>query len=459
VAPDQDKAFESLLRVPLWFWNSAEWCSFTQATAKTQRPTLVQALREVRDGIDFERIPATRLCRRFFRTALTSVQVAFNAGDPWGAFPKPKSFSAKLDVLLESTRQLRDAEAVETKPELNALIDVFEALAQPRAEKYANHEYTLDDVNSVIAALKNAFQAYGGQPDEADSLGSDAPTKFTGEDLIRAVEATAELLGVSEHCETLLMRIRGLLSDTRMKPLVSDQQDETLQGWLDDYLSNDGTPEASISVLDLSLVPAEVCHLITAVVSRVVFESLQRYRKVHGDSLPTVLVMEEAHTFVKRYKNDSENPDASSVCCQVFERIAREGRKFGLGLVLSSQRPSELSQTVLSQCNSFLLHRISNDRDQDIVAKLVPDNMRGLLRELPSLPSASAVLLGWASELPILVRLHELPEAFRPHSEDPAFWDVWTGKDEEGANVIRPPGWAEVIRDWVGPTEEDANEA
>ena len=124
--------------------------------------------------------------------------------------------------------------------------------------------------------------------------------------------------------------------------------------------------------------------------------------------------MEEAHTFIKRYKDDSDVQNAAAVCCQVFEKIAREGRKFGLGLVLSSQRPSELSQTVLSQCNTFLLHRISNDKDQDLVHKLVPDNLRGLLRDLPSLPSRHAVLLGWASELPVIVQMSALPEAHRP---------------------------------------------
>jgi hypothetical protein len=87
-----------------------------------------------------------------------------------------------------------------------------------------------------------------------------------------------------------------------------------------------------------------------------VFEALQRFRKINlvallrfGDGRGT--------TFIKRYKEEIEDYDAASICCQVFERIARESRKFGLGLVLSSQRPSELSPTVLSQCNSFLLHR------------------------------------------------------------------------------------------------------
>ena len=166
--------------------------------------------------------------------------------------------------------------------------------------------------------------------------------------------------------------------------------------------------------------------------------------------------MEEAHTFIKRYREDVENQDAAAVCCQVFERIAREGRKFGLGLVLSSQRPSELSPTVLSQCNTFLLHRISNDRDQELVHRLVPDNLKGLLRELPSLPSQSAILLGWASELPVMVKMNELPKSQQPRSDDPDFWGTWIGKDDEGDPVARNIDWIRIAKDWqTGTTGSD----
>ena len=142
--------------------------------------------------------------------------------------------------------------------------------------------------------------------------------------------------------------------------------------------------------------------------------------------------MEEAHTFVHRELAGESSPPAARECARVFERIAREGRKFGLGLVLASQRPSEVSSTVLSQCNTFLLHRLVNDQDQNLMKRLVPDGLGPLLRELPSLPTRRAILLGWAAPAPILVEVRDLQKEFQPESPDPAFWGRvdWQG----GAN-------------------------
>ena len=248
------------------------------------------------------------------------------------------------------------------------------------------------------------------------------------------------------------MRIKTLLSDTRMKVLTSQidgAEKISLDGWLSNYIGNNNASNGTVTVSDLSLVPAEIAHIIAATIARMTLESLQRYRRMNqGQVLPTVLVMEEAHTFVKRYKDDTEYHNSSSICCQVFEKIAREGRKFGLGMMLSSQRPSELSPTVLSQCNSFLLHRISNERDQELIHKLVPDNLRGLLRDLPSLPSRNAILLGWASELPVLVQMNHLSAEHRPRSDDPDYWNVWTGQDQNGNTVTRSVDWKEIADDW-----------
>lgn len=95
----------------------------------------------------------------------------------------------------------------------------------------------------------------------------------------------------------------------------------------------------------------------------------------------------------------------------------------------------------------------SNDRDQELVRHLVPDNLKGLLRELPSLPSQNAILLGWASELPVLVKMNDLPKSQQPHSDDPDFWNVWTGKDVEGKLVERNADWKPVVADWQKATK------
>ncbi|MEG2433693.1 MAG: ATP-binding protein, partial [Acinetobacter sp.] len=304
--------------------------------------------------------------------------------------------------------------------------------------------FSLQEIVALKDVLSQTHFAFGGTDTDILPIDADVPREFTGDQLLRSIEAHAEMLGVSEYVETMLMRIRTMLSDTRMKTITGQAKDVTLSDWLCNYIGENQASNGTATVIDLSLVPAEVIHIVTAVIARMSFEALQRYRKLHNEkkTLPTVLVMEEAHIFIKRYKDDSENQDAATICAQVFEKIAREGRKFGLGLVLSSQRPSELSPTVLSQCNSFLLHRISNDRDQELIQKMVPDNLRGLLRDLPSLPSSNAVLMGWASELPILVQMNHLPEAHRPKSDDPDFWAVWSGQSERDVN------WQEIADDW-----------
>lgn len=441
---------ERELKVPLWFWNSAEWCSFTQASAKTQRPTLMHALRFVRDGQTVPPGDASHDMRRFLRTLVTTVRIEQNAGSPWGQFPRPKSFFEKLEKWKAGLEPELGSFAGDQRVKLQALVGRIEALCAPRRVQHAHHDFTRPEIQDLLVAASDAHSACGGT--EFDILPSDvdAPRPFEGGSLLRAVEAAAEMLNVSEHVETLLVRIRSLLTDSRMKPIMGDTTDMTLDQWLTDYIGSDSAENGCVSVIDLSLVPTEVVHVVTAVIARITFEALQRYIKLNGTTLPTVLVMEEAHTFIKRYKEDIENQDAATVCCQVFERIAREGRKFGLGLVLSSQRPSELSPTVLSQCNTFLLHRISNDRDQELVHRLVPDNLRGLLRELPSLPSQSAILLGWASELPILVKMNDLPKSQQPRSDDPEFWGVWVGRDDKGKPVSRSTDWERIAAEWQG---------
>ena len=455
---------ETALKVPLWFWNSAEWCSFTQASARTQRPLLRRALREIKSGrtnITASNEDEKQLAlRRFLTSCLISVQRDLYSG-------ALRTDESKVGFRLKAIADDLDAKIPEYSD--NHLAEVRDAIKEALYATYNSFEkggktigyyraFTEAQVQPIAAALQFAVESVGGivyqeGPDE------DVPLFFHGTDLADHLEVLASQENVSQYLDFLVARIRTFLSNPRMKAVVADTDGITLDRWLNDYIGADVAANGRVSVVDLSLVPTEVVHVVTAVIARMTFEALQRYVKLNDATLPTVLVMEEAHTFIKRYKEDVENQDAATVCCQVFERIAREGRKFGLGLVLSSQRPSELSPTVLSQCNSYLLHRISNDRDQQLVHRLVPDNLRGLLRELPSLPSQTAILLGWATELPILVKINDLPKLQQPRSDDPDFWDVWVGSSKEGTPASRTANWQGIAANWQASAASDSGAA
>ena len=438
------------LEVPLWFWNTDEWCGFTKASPKTHRTTIVHALKSVRSGNVFEIVSKQSEMASFVRTVIDTIQISKAAGNPWGKFPLPKSFHQSVEKWASNivgndgfTEELNDA--------IQAFNVKAQELINARSDQHPHYDYTKAEVDDLLALLKDVYIKAGGREEEFFPTDEDSPIPFSGENFVRSIEANAEILNTSDYIITLMPRIKTLLSDVRVKKVI-DKEELDLSDWLSNYIGADN--KESLTIIDLSLLPSDVTSIVTSVIARMVFEAQQRYLKLNKKCLPTVLVMEEAHYFVKRYNDDVENTGPTTQCCKVFEKIAREGRKFGLGLVLSSQRPSELSPTVLSQCNSFLLHRISNDRDQELVHRLLPDNMRGVLREMPSLPSQYAVLLGWASELPVMVKMRTLPESQRPQSDDPDFWAVWTGTEE------RKIDWKKIADEWQNKknNEVDINE-
>ncbi len=448
---DKD-AGQNQLKVPLWLWNSAEWCSFAQASSRAQRPALIHALRRVRNG-EIEPVSGPSLeMRRFLRTIISIIQAEKNTGSPWGQFPRPMNFFKKISKYrsgLEPEDSFSDSE----KSALKNLTDNLDGLILARSTtQYPDYDFLRSEIDTLLKLAGEAHLAFGGSDSELQPIDADTPREFSGDSLLKSIEASSEILNVSEYVETMILRVKALLGDSRMKSIIGTTDGVTLDQWLKEYIGDNQAKDGCLTIIDLSLIPSEIILVVTAVIARMVFEALQRYRRDTEEHkvLPTVLVMEEAHTFVKHYKEDAENEDAAAVCCKVFERIAREGRKFGLGLVLSSQRPSELSPTVLSQCNTYLLHRISNDRDQDLVQRYVPDNLKGLLRELPTLPSQNAILLGWASELPVIVRMNDLPKEHQPQSDDPDFWDVWTGKES------RDVDWKKIADIWQEKNPESS---
>ena len=446
------------LVVPGWLWNGQEWVAFTSAQPGTQRPVLLRALRLLRNAGSSIVTLRTQAVKRYQGYYRQIEQLYAEVPRSVSGFPQNKSFGELLEGLLRLTEsdQGRLAEhGVETQDLLDAIVAIREPIESVRASRTwtsgARQGYSdfqprdLEDVLHELASLTGRFPIQTSHGE----ISEDAPVRFEVESLPERIHEVAmatsgRALG---DVEPLINRIEVMLGDSQLRPVIETGGAESLTAWLNELLGpTEAAPEA-LAIVDLSLVPSDVVHIAIAVISRLIFEALQRHVKRFGEALPTVLVLEEAHSFVRKETEQGSSAAAAELCRQTFDRIAREGRKFGLGLILASQRPSELSPTVLAQCNSFLLHRIVNDIDQNLVRRLVPDALGSLLGELPTLPSQQAILLGWAVPTPVLVRIRDLAQ--RPRSEDPAFWATW--RYEKG----RVPDWPAIAREWEQVTGEE----
>ena len=440
---------ERPLDVPAWLWSGHEWTAVAHAQPGAQRPLLMQGLRELKAG-QVEGVPREAMIRRYLGSYSIRISAMLNTGTHAFAGAARSRFECArlLETLASDCFQFAGEVQEPASGALAAIATMTTgAVDRRRSGQYFN-DFSVADLETVRSALDTLAQTL---PDigQAAPISEDAPQFFDVNVLAEHLDQVATEQGgnLAGFIATLGLRIRGMLADPRLSAVIGRDPPTSFETWLKDYVGQSGASNGQIAVVDLSLVPSEIVHIVVSVLARLIFESLQRYRRSHpkGLTLPTVLVLEEAHTFVRRGQDD-DGPASSptQLCREVFERIAREGRKFGLGLVLSSQRPSELSPTVLAQCNTFLLHRIVNDADQNLVARLVPDNVGGLLRELPSLPSRQAVLLGWAAPIPVLVEVDELPDAQRPQSADPDFWKVWTLTEK------RDVDWDAISNAWTG---------
>lgn len=432
------------LKVPSWMWNSYEWSSIAQASGKTQRPLLRKTLREVRYGGRLDENDSLIAPRRFLISILVSLRNFERQGITAIAnWPGKNNLGETLQSSTNSLSTFLEKITDEPKQKIEAIIATINAVLQRRPRTGNNYPaFELKDIQEVCNSITDSQNVFGELisyqgPDE------DSPVFFTNEDFLSHIERLSQENNAQQYMDFFMMRVRSILTDSRIASVIETKTKEetTLEEWLGEYIGNNDD-NGSITIIDLSLLPSEILFVIVAVMSRVIFEAHQRFRRMAGYILPTTLVVEEAHNFIKRYDGDSEEITANKLCSQSFEKIAKEGRKFGLGLMLSSQRPSELSQTVLSQCNSFLLHRLVNDKDQEMVKKLVPDNLGSILNELPILPTKKAILLGWAAPIPIIVEMNTLEDKDRPKSKDPDFWEVWTGKQEREVN------WKDITDEW-----------
>lgn len=269
----------------------------------------------------------------------------------------------------------------------------------------------------------------------------DTPIYFDIQELRSFVEsknglATSESTGkpvkgpLTGAFDNFLMRLDGKLNDVRYDFLLKPKKrtaSTSLAELLRDFVGL-GDPKRPVTVIDLSTVPFDVRPTVAAQIGRLAFEF--NFWNPQYREFPLLLVCEEAHAYVTR-QHDSQFAGAR----KSMERIAKEGRKYGVGLAVVSQRPHELSETVLAQCGTFLCLRITNPDDQSYVKSLVPEGERGLVDILAGLGRGECLALGEAVPLPTCFKFNK-PSPF-PNSEDIDFYNKWKdGPDDINVESI-----------------------
>ncbi len=223
-------------------------------------------------------------------------------------------------------------------------------------------------------------------------------------------------------------RLENRISDKRLDFLIGEKAKKiTFEETLSQLLGYQEKNESNVTVIDLSGVPFEVLSITVSLISRILFEYgyfYKRFRseqnpdeKINND-IPLLLVYEEAHKYVPTSDLVKYRASKNSI-----ERIAKEGRKYGVTLLLASQRPSEISETIFSQCNNFIAMRLTNPNDQSYVKKLLPDTMGKLIDTMPSLKAGEALLIGESIILPSIVQIDECKQP--PSSSDIPYWEIW----------------------------------
>lgn len=223
-------------------------------------------------------------------------------------------------------------------------------------------------------------------------------------------------------------RLESKINDRRLDFFLGEKSKTiTFEETLRSILGYSTGQQHNVTVIDLSGVPFEVLSITVSLISRLIFEHGYFYKRLRcaadpkemiNNDAPILLVYEEAHKYVPNSELSKFRASKMSI-----ERIAKEGRKYGVTLLLASQRPSEISETIFSQCNNFIAMRLTNPVDQGYVRKLLPDSLGTLIDKIPAFKQGEALLVGESIALPSVVQIEVCTVA--PASTDIPYWDLW----------------------------------
>ena len=291
------------------------------------------------------------------------------------------------------------------------------------------------------AVVKSKKDHFAGDERLREKIHFDSPVMFEIKDVVdlATYKNTVERDGTRQgglvgKLTNFISRLENKISDKRLDFLLGDNAKNTTFEEVLQTLLSYGENKSNVTILDLSGVPFDVLSITVSLISRILFEYGYYYKRLRIsesgnendiNDVPLLLVFEEAHKYVPN--DDAAKYRASR---ESIERIAKEGRKYGVTLMLASQRPSEISETIFSQCNNFLALRLTNPADQNYVKRLLPDTMGNLVDRMPTLKVGESLLIGDAVVLPSVVQIDMCDPA--PASTDIPYWELW---QEEWKNL------------------------
>lgn len=436
------------MKVPFWFMNFADFDFLFEPTSGTQAPVFKRALGLAKNQkVVGEKPVLDKFSERgilsLFDAAPDDIKKKkkYNDFGTW-KYKVDNEILGLANTIIPNGNQL--------------LVDIQNALLALGANN------TLNDEKNALQELESRYLKYSSSQNVeqiAIEKNIDLPIWFNFQKLISRFfdEAINEQENsgnrLREFVSTLRLRLQSYLGDERIsQPLLLNHTDEILNALakfisfiLGDFCKVYKTADedlftefykeqlakeeigklvadkpSQVTIIDMSLLPYEVLETVTGLIGRLILEFVSRFPESDRGKLPMVIALEEAQNYIP----EKNRGDRESIAKKVFERIAREGRKYGISLLVSSQRPSELSKTVLSQCNSFIIHRLQNPEDQKYVRQLVSAANEDILQQLPILPQQHVVIMGDAVRTPVQAKMNTANP--RPNSNNPKFIENWT---------------------------------
>lgn len=271
------------------------------------------------------------------------------------------------------------------------------------------------------------------------NLSVDTPVPYSMNDLLSVISDQMGKLdnkAAATHYIRLKIKIEELTNDPRYSFMFDRTLFfETLENIISTILRMPGNGKP-ISIIDLSRIPSELINVVVAVLSRLIFDFAVWSKQ--EEMAPILFVCEEAQRYLP-----SDRLSTNAASRQILERIAKEGRKYGVSLGLVSQRPSDLSESALSQCGTMIAMRLNNERDQAVLRSTMPEVGRSFVDALQALRNRECIVCGEGVTIPVRVRIDELSEKYKPSSENPIFSDHWNEYRDDNASISR------TIKRWI----------